>query len=474
MNFSINKTLILFLILIIGVVFRLYNVTFDNLWYDEIISFWVANPNNTFSETKVFHDQIETTSIVYNLILKTHFAIFGYDVLTGRLLSSFFGIFGIISIIYIDRSLNKKNNAYLFSSFLVSTNIFLIGYSQELRNYTLWFFITSLSLFFFIKVIQNDKKRIYLLILLPILLFNVLIHPFGLIIFFAMSFYLFLELVFKKNFCINTAIIFLIIFLISVFYYYNLFSITTTTDSDYYWFMKNPSLSFYSNFHFSNYFGSRLVGGVFLICFLYLIINNFRELIKISHLRLFLIVVVFSYLLPIVFGYLFKPMLLPRHTLWNLVPISLLFSSLLFNFEKKKIRYVIIFLLSFLTIGNHFTEKTIQQFYQDRKPYKPEYNKAIDYIFNSGINKYSIKIEKMKSDEASLLAIANYVNHINKELTLIRLDQPINDKSFWFLCPLDINNNCELPKNIKENSKILSEKQFNSIVLRLIKLNKTN
>ena len=227
MNFSINKTLILFLILIIGVVFRLYNVTFDNLWYDEIISFWVANPNNTFSETKVFHDQIETTSIVYNLILKTHFAIFGYDVLTGRLLSSFFGIFGIISIIYIDRSLNKKNNAYLFSSFLVSTNIFLIGYSQELRNYTLWFFITSLSLFFFIKVIQNDKKRIYLLILLPILLFNALIHPFGLIIFFAMSFYLFLELVFKKNFCVNTAIIFLIIFLISVFYYYNLFSITT-------------------------------------------------------------------------------------------------------------------------------------------------------------------------------------------------------------------------------------------------------
>ena len=98
----------------------------------------------------VFHDQIETTSIVYNLILKTHFAIFGYDVLTGRLLSSFFGILGIISIIYIDRSLNKKNNAYLFSSFLVSTNIFLIGYSQELRNYTLWFFITSLSLFFFI------------------------------------------------------------------------------------------------------------------------------------------------------------------------------------------------------------------------------------------------------------------------------------------------------------------------------------
>ena len=80
----------------------------------------------------------------------------------------------------------------------------------------------------------------------------------------------------------------------------------------------------------------------------------------------------------------------------------------------------------------------------------------------------------MKSDEASLLAIANYVNHINKELTLIRLDQPINDKSFWFLCPLDINNNCELPKNINENSKILSEKQFNSIILRLIKLNKTN
>ena len=151
MLLSLNKQILLCLIIGTGTLFRVYNVDYDDLWYDEIISFWVANPNFSFKETLVFHNQIETTSIVYNIILKNYFKVFDYNVFNGRIFSAFWGVLSIFTIAYLDKKLNKNSHSYLFSSFLISLNIFLIGFSQELRNYTLLFFITSLTLIFFIK-----------------------------------------------------------------------------------------------------------------------------------------------------------------------------------------------------------------------------------------------------------------------------------------------------------------------------------
>ena len=68
MLLSLNKQILLYLIIGTGILFRVYNVDYDDLWYDEIISFWVANPNFSFKETLVFHNQIETyfNSLQYN------------------------------------------------------------------------------------------------------------------------------------------------------------------------------------------------------------------------------------------------------------------------------------------------------------------------------------------------------------------------------------------------------------------------
>ena len=127
MKFFLKKEFILFLIISIGIFFRIYNLNFDNLWYDEIISFWVANPSFSYQETNFFHNQIETTSILYNLILKSFYQIFGYSTFSGRLLSAVISILSIFSIIYLDKQINK-NYSYIFSAFLISLNIFLIGY----------------------------------------------------------------------------------------------------------------------------------------------------------------------------------------------------------------------------------------------------------------------------------------------------------------------------------------------------------
>ena len=143
-------------IIIFGFILRYYNYGFDDLWYDEVISFWVANPDiplkNSFTNNNLIEDNIFT----YNLILRNFFIFFGYSTENGRVLSVIFNSLSIISVAYLSL-LIKKNYSFIFSAFLISSNIFLISYSQEMRVYTILFFFCSLSIIFFIKYLKKKK-----------------------------------------------------------------------------------------------------------------------------------------------------------------------------------------------------------------------------------------------------------------------------------------------------------------------------
>ena len=160
--------------------------------------------------------------------------------------------------------------------------------------------------------------------------------------------------------------------------------------------------------------------------------------------------------------------------MFNIIPIVLIISSLLFRYESKKIKLSIITLLSLITIGNHFTEQTIKQLYQTRTTSKPEYVKAIKYMNDSNYKKYTIKVKNMKNNTSSISAIKNYVNFLNKDLKYIDLsNKNINKAKFWFVCSLDINtSDCKIPIYYQNYSKLLEQKQFNSIILKLIEINK--
>ena len=46
-----NYFLIIFFLLIFGSFLRTYNVNYNDLWSDEMVSFWVADPSLSFGET---------------------------------------------------------------------------------------------------------------------------------------------------------------------------------------------------------------------------------------------------------------------------------------------------------------------------------------------------------------------------------------------------------------------------------------
>jgi len=187
---------------------------------------------------------------------------------------------------------------------------------------------------------------------------------------------------------------------------------------------------------------------------------------------LILIIIFSSYFIPICFGYLFKPILLPRYISYTVVLIIILMSALIFKIENRNFKIFIISFLILITIGNMFTEQAFKQFYQKRVLGKPAYTQAIRYIDSTSIKNYSLKIGKMKNNAASSSAINNYIQQLNKKHnTKIKFVdfKEISYQPVWILCPMYLNKKtCPLPNEV-ENFKILKEVHFNSIILKLIR-----
>ena len=268
---------------------RFYNYNFDDLWYDEVLSFWISNPDLTLKNSIANHNLVEVNTFTYHFILKYFFKIFGYSVEAGRLLSVLFGSLSIFSIAYLNWQLTK-NKSFIFVAFLISFNIFLISFSQEMRLYSILFFFASLSLIFFFKILE-EKKNFFLILFILTLIFIMVLHPFSLILIFSYllySGYLFIR--FKENLLPLFFYICSVLIISSFIYFYSFESIAAADRSEYFW-MTNPNLKFYTNFYFSSFFGSRIMGIVFLFSFIYLIFYYFKKIKGLNYLKLFLIII---------------------------------------------------------------------------------------------------------------------------------------------------------------------------------------
>lgn len=475
MNKILNKNIFFFLILLLGIFLRIDSLNFDNLWYDEIISFWVASPEHSLLQSYNLHKNIEIAPFTFNLILKYFYELVGYDVSYARILPGLFSILAIIVVFYISKEINN-DNSFLLSTFLIAFNIFLISYAQEQRVYSLLIFFSLTSILFFLKSLKINPKNYDLFLFFIFSLILISLHLFSVFILFSFIIFLFLRFcVIKEIFIKLKSVLILLLLIGSIFYvpYVLSFSenLNSNLDINYSW-NKKTSLKFFTNFYFSNFFGSRLLGLIFLISLVALTITKRNFVSKLEKPLLILIIILVSYSIPLTFGFLFHPILLPRYIIYIPALVIILISNLSFKIENLKARYFVISVLAIFTFGNMFTERPFKQFIKDKVPGKPRYVEAIKFISTSGNNDYSLKIENMWSDKDTKNAINNYIDHLSKKIEIkinyVSLDK-ISEKPTWILCPTDINKkNCPLPDQVR-NFKILKEENFNSINLKLIK-----
>jgi hypothetical protein len=474
-KFIIPLLLILFLTL--GALFRFYNIGKDDFWIDEIIGFWVAEPHIALNETLQRQRILENSPFLFNFSLKYFFKIFNYNVDISRYYVAFLSVISILLPWFILDG-NKKNKKFLISILLISFNIFLIKYSQELRAYSFLAFLFLINLAFFVKLLMTDRgiynfPKIFIFILINILL--LLTHPFALTVLFS---YIVLSVInfakFRKNLKnLNVSLLFLVLF--SILYLY--FFLKNTTHLPVW--IAPIELKFFTNFFFQAFFGSRIVGLVYLLILIYLISKNFKKIITENNLNLILILIIFSaYLLPVIFSIFIHPALVPRYVIFIVIPIIILIVNLAYDQENSFNKKIIFSLLIISTMGNFVTETTFKQFFFETRIHKPDYKSVFLTIKNSNIKKYSLNLEKTYLDKNNLgKAFANYSKNYSKvnndELIFVNyLIENIDYEKIskiWIICSQNINGeNCDVPKKL-ENFKIEKDLYFSSLNLKLLK-----
>ena len=452
----LNKYIIFFfLIFLFGVLLRVYNLNFEDYWFDEQASFWVADPSISLSETLERSKELDRgTHLVFNLILKTFFYVLGYDPSIGRILPLIFGVLSIPALSYLSFQINN-NKSFLLTAIISSINFYLISYSQETRLYSLVFFVSILNIIFFFKIYDlKDLNKSKFLFSILYILFTVLgtcLHIFFFIIIFSQIIFLLVNYIFKKRTILFE--IFIIFISICIYLFFMFDSLLLQMGIKEFW-IQQVSLEFFYNFFFSRFFGSKIMGLIYLIILLYLIYSNRVSVFKYNSKFLLLIFILFfSYFIPLVYSIFQKPILIDRYIIFILVPIIILISNLLLNENNTKKRYIILFIILSSTITNNYIEIF------EREISKPEFSKSLINISNSEDKSVIIKA----GDELTEKLTINYVKNIkiskdNNINFLKSSDDLSNLGKLWFVCYQPINGfDCSAKYYIFSSWEILSE-----------------
>ncbi len=464
------ETLFITLVILFGLVLRGYNINFNDFWSDEMVSFYLSNPNLDFLETTrlIFETNLMVT---YEFILKFFHKIFGYNLEYSRYLSLFLSV---ISIAYFYKLIKNNSNfkSALLGIILLSINIYHIRYSVELRSYTLTFLLTIilLDLIFFKGKIREFKNFFYYLVIFVVSFLMLFSHAYSLIVLFSINLYIFLIWTIRRNLTKNNVLLFICISLSSllfVFLYINNISHTPS------WIPELKS-SFFTNYFFSSFFGSRILGIIHLLILLYLIISQFKKILKKFDIELFLIIFLFlTYIIPVTYSYIFEPILIDRYIFFVLIPILYLISSLALNLNKKYNKYVFIFMLIVPSLLNHFSENTFKQFYTNIYPSKPEVRKSLEYIIKNKNLNYSFVLVQgnpIKINNVYENYLKKYSEKINRDLIYYDYSSKIElPDNLWLIYFTDITDKQFIKPIELSKYKILSNKIFNHLELYELK-----
>lgn len=149
--------LILLLILSLGAVLRIVNLSSDSIWLDEAYSIQFAHlPLPQLLRETAASD---VHPPLYYLLLHYWIALFGDSEAAARLLSVLFGLFAIL-LIYPVAALLFDRATGLLGALLLALSLFHIEFAQEARMYTLLAFLSLCSLYFFLRLLTEASAAV--------------------------------------------------------------------------------------------------------------------------------------------------------------------------------------------------------------------------------------------------------------------------------------------------------------------------
>jgi hypothetical protein len=407
-NKSIIYYFVVFFILSFGIYarFSYYN---DGLWSDEWISFLFSNPEISFYKNYVNHLTFEGAPPIILISNLFWSKILGHYYQTIELASIAYSFASILLLVFFFKIDKKKK---IFFLFLVSVNPFLIYYAGEARFYSASVFFGLLSIISFLHLSKKYNLFCILLFILTTLI-SLSVNLYFLSVFVSYFFLCFIKN--KKNLF---PIFFFTFLLFIIFNYYYLINITSLYHNS--GAAGSINYKFFIGYFFNIFFADVVLGGFFLLFLIFCIYLFRNEIKKDNELFLFILIIFFSYLIPLLYSIFFSQITHPRHLINIVIPIIYLISNFIFKLNiRSYLRFCLSFVIIFYSIFIHFKKD---------KPYillKPNPDYIIKYISESDIN---------------FLYIPNYINNFNLNFSknlLTTSDQIYSLYNYFFLYSKD-------------------------------------
>ena len=360
------------LIFIISSYFIFLNLINESgYWYDEWCTLLTSDPN---ADLKTIFDRhsgnsdkpYENVPIIYYLVLRFFFNIFGYTSENGRLFSFLFLIFSSLTFYFLLQLFVEKKESLFATSIFFSTPL-IIWMSNETRVDLFLVFFVLLNILVFFLTVKFDRIDLKIL-LLTLNVITLSIYPLTLSIIFSQILFLLVQKYLNKS--KNSLIIFLTILSVILYFLFNFeYFLERTLNRDYHYAKLN--LNFFLLYYFNVFFGSVFFGLIFFILFIFLIFHKIKLLVK-DELLLFCSISIFlTYLMVILSSIFITPIAAPRYIIF-IIPIILIFifKSVL-NLKIKNFFFLFLFCISIINISTNYDNRHI------KKPYTVQALKLI-------------------------------------------------------------------------------------------------
>jgi len=181
-----NKVILILLICCAGFFLRFYDLGGESYWFDEIMSLHFSQQDlGSILNLPSYEAHIPP---LYYILLHFWIRLVGTSEFAIRSLSAIFGSLSIFALYKLGKYLFNVKIA-IYSSLILAVSIFHIYFSQEARMYSLLTLTTIVSIFFFLKSLNENRLRFWAsYIIVSILMLYT--HSYGIFILIFQLFYL--------------------------------------------------------------------------------------------------------------------------------------------------------------------------------------------------------------------------------------------------------------------------------------------
>lgn len=357
--------IVLLVAIILGTILRIYNLTYEGLWYDEIHSVNQAAPQNTYTEVIQYSKQDQPP--LFFLSLHIWFKIFGFNDFSARFFVAFIGVIAIPTTYALGIKMGSKSIAQI-SALLLSVNYFHIYYSREVRFYSLLYLMSTISFLFFLYCLDSKERRFYFgyLVATVSLLYT---HYYGMIIFGSQILIFFFLYFFVRDRIQSIAYSLSAGVLAGLSICFWLPQIVSDLGISSFW-IQPVEFPRFILVYFYKYFDNLVIAGILAFFLLWFFLRLFvlKKINQESKIDLFFIYILLAWisislLLPYLYSVFRMPMLIVRYTIVTLPAVILLVAFSISTLPRFRIILALIVLgcISHIIGYNHYTLRKKEQ-----------------------------------------------------------------------------------------------------------------